>query len=829
MAVSCYPTVIIGSMGSRLRRLLRTAVGFAAAFAAVGLAAADLYIAIATPTVPSLPRTFAPGSSVGIALGTSASIPGTPRWYHDGQLIPGANALNLTLSNLSAADSGNYVLTVTDGTSVRTSNDVTINVLPLPPSPVDRTFATSFSLSSYGQTIVAEFADHSIVVNLRTGIDSQPTLRLSATGAIDPTFSFPYTAGGVLAAHPDGRMIVANAPYRLKADGSPLPLTLPAGYNTTQPLTAAAVQADGKVLIAQGRQVTRLNTDDSVDATFSYATGLSALHTVTAFKFDASNRIYVTATERDSNPSNYPPSWTVMIRLASTGAQDLGFAAQEPPLRRGGLGLFPFSDGRLLRFASYEGIAYWAMLRDDGTVDPAWSAGASYIVNSYAVDPAHNRLFYVDSSQVLRRVLITPTGLQPDPTFYPGDGQASSLYLSSTGLLYALGYFAKWDGFSTGLIARLRPDDVVTSFPPTAGIGPGDVTPTRGSTVTFTSTVTGDGPYTYQWLALDGQPLPANSTSPTLVIANFGLAHFGRYQLRVTTPTATALSNVTRALLSSSSLPYLANLSGRVQVGTGENLAIAGVAVNIRSGALGLPLLIRGAGPALQPYGVTNFLPNPLLDVFNAASTLIANNDTWGGSASLLDAFNACGAFPFQANSNDAALLPTYGTGTYTIHLRDQANASGVGLLEVYRLPSSNVPGDLTNLSLRARTGPGEQVAIAGFVLTDPQNFDRPARILVRAIGPTLSGYGISQPISDPILTLYDGNGRVVAQNDNWSDSASPADLSAAAQTVGAFALPANSKDAALLLDLPPGSYTAQVTGPANASGVTLIEVYLVR
>ena len=153
----------------------------------------------------------------------------------------------------------------------------------------------------------------------------------------------------------------------------------------------------------------------------------------------------------------------------------------------------------------------------------------------------------------------------------------------------------------------------------------------------------------------------------------------------------------------------------------------------------------------------------------------------------------------------------------------------GVGLLEVYRLPSSNVPGDLTNLSLRARTGPGEQVAIAGFVLVDPQNFDRSTRILVRAIGPALASYGISSPLADPILTVYNASGQVVAQNDNWSDVFGVSDLTAAAQSVGAFALSAGSKDSALLLDLPPGSYTAQITSPNNASGVTLIEVYLVR
>jgi hypothetical protein len=138
------------------------------------------------------------------------------------------------------------------------------------------------------------------------------------------------------------------------------------------------------------------------------------------------------------------------------------------------------------------------------------------------------------------------------------------------------------------------------------------------------------------------------------------------------------------------------------------------------------------------------------------------------------------------------------------------------------------VAEEITNLSLRARTGPGEKVAIAGFVIVDPQGFGRSARVLLRVVGPTLSQYGVAFPLADPVLTLYDAQGQVVARNDNWSDT-DPTGLAAAMQQVGAFTLPAASKDAAVLLDLPAGVYSVQATGIGTPAGVTLIEIYLVR
>jgi hypothetical protein len=265
--------------------------------------------------------------------------------------------------------------------------------------------------------------------------------------------------------------------------------------------------------------------------------------------------------------------------------------------------------------------------------------------------------------------------------------------------------------------------------------------------------------------------------------------------------------------------------------GSGENTMIAGLSTKVTAGALGVSTLLRGVGPALGKLGVTHFLPNPVIDLHNSAGAIIANNDQWSANPEVSEAAAAAGAFAFSADSNDAAMTRSFPTGNATLMLRKQDDVDGVGLLEIYQLfprGGEHSYQHLLNLSLRARTSPGEGVAIAGFVIVDPQGFKRTARVLLRAIGPTLTSHGLSTPLSNPILTLYNNRGEVVAINDDWvaNTSADVPTLTATMKQVGAFELPTASKDSALLLDLPAGAYSMHATG---GTGVVLMEIYIVR
>jgi hypothetical protein len=239
-------------------------------------------------------------------------------------------------------------------------------------------------------------------------------------------------------------------------------------------------------------------------------------------------------------------------------------------------------------------------------------------------------------------------------------------------------------------------------------------------------------------------------------------------------------------------------------------------------------LLIRGVGPSLVPFGITAFAGDPSLVLFTVGNTMaLAQNNDWqsGGLevAHLVAAAAAqVGAFPLT-DSRDAALGGSgFPPADYSAQVRNLATAGGsTGLVEIYDA-SPNADGLLVNLSTLGQVGPPDNVLIAGFVLGGTQ----PRRVLLRAVGPSLAQFGVGGFLVDPVLTLYDSTGKVVATNDDWEISRSSAAIAATAQNIGAFALNPASLDSALLITLAPGAYTAVVTGANGATGTVLVEIY---
>jgi hypothetical protein len=204
-----------------------------------------------------------------------------------------------------------------------------------------------------------------------------------------------------------------------------------------------------------------------------------------------------------------------------------------------------------------------------------------------------------------------------------------------------------------------------------------------------------------------------------------------------------------------------------------------------------------------------------------AGGTTVAANDNWNA----IDAgtFAAVGAFALAAGSRDAALVTTLPVGAYTTPV-GAGGGSGVALLEVYDTEAEGAPSRFVNASTRAFVGTGADVLIPGFVVSGTGTMT----LLIRAVGPGLGDFGVTGFLADPQITLFSG-GAVVATNDNWSSGASPASLAAAAAGAGAFALAPGSRDAALLVDLAAGSYTASVSGVGGTTGTALVEIYVVN
>jgi hypothetical protein len=256
------------------------------------------------------------------------------------------------------------------------------------------------------------------------------------------------------------------------------------------------------------------------------------------------------------------------------------------------------------------------------------------------------------------------------------------------------------------------------------------------------------------------------------------------------------------------------NLSARSAISPGNPL-IAGFVVG---GSGTKQILVRGVGPTLSQFGVTPALAMPDLTLFSG-STVLNSNQAWGGSATLNRAFAAAGAFPLPLDSADTAILSAFAAGGYTSELAGLADSTGVGLAELYDLDVGTPTARMINISARASVGQGGNILIAGFVISG----GTPLTILLRGVGPTLSQFGIAAPIAAPNLVLYDAANTVLQANSGWANNA---DLAADFSQVGAFPLPTGSADAAMVVTLPPGSYTVEMSGVNNVTGVGLAEVY---
>lgn|GEM_PF-639984 len=263
------------------------------------------------------------------------------------------------------------------------------------------------------------------------------------------------------------------------------------------------------------------------------------------------------------------------------------------------------------------------------------------------------------------------------------------------------------------------------------------------------------------------------------------------------------------------------NISTRTTAGIGDQVAIVGFVI---IGLESKPVLIRAVGPALRGLGVTTALAAPRLDL-RSATSLLATNTGWGTTGNPAEIANAAarsGAFPLAVGSADSVILTTLAPGTYTAIISATDAKSGVGLVEIYDLSGGSSAQKLANLSTRAAVGTGEATLISGLVIGGTA----PKRVLIRAAGPSLTQFGVTTALTRPALALFSAAGAVLAQNSGWSTSADASTIADASARVGAFAFGATSADAALIVNLAPGAYTAQVTGVAGATGTTLLEVY---
>jgi hypothetical protein len=266
----------------------------------------------------------------------------------------------------------------------------------------------------------------------------------------------------------------------------------------------------------------------------------------------------------------------------------------------------------------------------------------------------------------------------------------------------------------------------------------------------------------------------------------------------------------------------LTNVSVRARGGTGSEVFTLGFVI---SGPSPKSMLIRGIGPTLSLFGLSNVLANPVLTVKAQDKTVLAQNDDWMDASNLAvlkATASTLGAFGLPEPSKDSAVLSSLPATPLTVEVLDKTGGTGIVLGEAYEVDSSS-SSRLSNVSARTWCGSEANALTAGFVVSGPGS----RKLLIRAIGPRLADFGVTGVLADPRLRVFkQGIDMPLYQNDNWGDLSYADEVVTTASKVGAFDLLSGSKDSCLILTLPPGVYSAVVTGINDASGVALVEVY---
>jgi hypothetical protein len=269
----------------------------------------------------------------------------------------------------------------------------------------------------------------------------------------------------------------------------------------------------------------------------------------------------------------------------------------------------------------------------------------------------------------------------------------------------------------------------------------------------------------------------------------------------------------------------LANLSTRAFVQTGDDVMIGGFIVQ---GTEPKRVIIRAIGPELTQYGVPNALPNPTLELHDTTGAMIASNNNWattiiGGiiTANQVQDIRNSGYAP--GDELESAIIADLAPGNYTAIMRGVNNMTGVGLVEVYDL-SPDTDSILGNISTRAFVQTDDSAMIGGFIVAGGVS----KKVIVRAIGPELTQYGVPNALANPTLELHDGTGALIASNNNWASTIIGGIITAnqVPEIQASGYAPGDATEPAIIAFLPPGNYTAIVRGVNNTTGVALVEVY---
>lgn len=247
----------------------------------------------------------------------------------------------------------------------------------------------------------------------------------------------------------------------------------------------------------------------------------------------------------------------------------------------------------------------------------------------------------------------------------------------------------------------------------------------------------------------------------------------------------------------------LANLSTRGSVGTGNDVLIGGIIV---TGNTSKHVILRAIGGSLNIQGA---LEDPILNLHNSSGNVLQSNDDWRYGPEL--EIEASTLAP--VDDYDSTIIATLSSGNYTAIVNGYAHSTGIALVEAYDLDPAG-GSRLAQMSTRGHVRTGDDILIGGFIVSNGAT-----NVLLRAIGPELTAFGIPNALQNPTLELRDGNGALIEANDDWKSNNQQA-------ITATGAAPTDDRESAIVRNVVPGSYTALVRGKNNTTGIALVEIY---
>jgi hypothetical protein len=759
-------------------------------------------VANVAPSITTQPagQTVTAGANVTFTAAASGTPAPTLQWQKNGVAISGATSATLTLNNVTAADAATYTLVATNIAGTATSTGAVLKV-----NAAAAVTAPAFTTQPSSQTVAA---------------GASVTFAASASGNPAPTYQWRKNGTAIAGA--------TSSTYTIDAVGAA----------DVAVYTVVASNSAGTVVSGNATLLVNSPVQSSAQPAIT--------------------------TQPVSQTANAGGSVTFSVVATGTPAPTYVW-------RRNGVTFSGWTGSSLTLNALTTSDAGTYTVVASNAAGSVTSASATLTVNTlpvFTLQPAGKTVTAGANVTLTATVSGSPT-----PTLqWHKNGTAIA---GATAAVLQLNTVTVDSAATYTLVATNAAGSVTSSaavlkvnVPPTITQQPANQTAAVGTKATFSVVATGSPAPTYQWRR-NGAAI-AGATGPSSVVQNITTTSAANYSVIVTNAGGTVVSKSAMLIVTTAgvrddngsdpgttgevimpepdtstpgtgdpapstddpapvtddpatdplpgSVSRLVNLSVRTLAGSGGDSLTVGFVLD---GSATKSLLIRGIGPTLGSFGVGGALADPTLALYSNG-IMMASNDDWSRvadeAAAIATTSANLGAFSLPGDSRDAVLLSSLAGGAYTAQINSKGAPAGAAMVEFYdAAPTSNTR--LVNLSVLTRVGGDAGSLTVGFVVDG----NAPKKLLIRAVGPTIGAMGVSGVLADPQLALHRGPDRL-QENDNWSGDAN---LQTVFNQVGAFGfLDAASKDAAMVVTVEPGAYSAIVSGANGTSGVALVEIY---